>query len=79
MVSFGKTETIKAEESYDLLKSGDEFHVVNAAFGRAPRFLVEQMLVVEGLIENKRASVLRNSGYNTMIVRIRFVPDKKLT
>lgn len=37
------------------------------------------MPAVEGLIENKWASVRRESGCNAAVVRSRFVPDQKLT
>ncbi|XP_040070781.2 uncharacterized protein LOC120843464 [Ixodes scapularis] len=62
------------DETYLTLKNGDKIPVVNAAVGRPPKFLVENMPVVKGRIGERRVTVLRDTGCNTVVVRKNLVP-----
>lgn len=69
----------KENESVVLLKDGTEIPVVNAALGRAPRFLLDSMPVVEGEVDGEAIRVLRDSGCNTVVVRKSLVAPEKFT
>ncbi|XP_040075237.1 uncharacterized protein LOC120847507 [Ixodes scapularis] len=67
------------DDTYVLLKNGDKIPVVNAALGKAPRFLVKNMPVVRGEVGDRAATVLRDSGCNTIVVNRDLVTDDQLT
>ncbi|XP_040068703.1 uncharacterized protein LOC120841790 [Ixodes scapularis] len=61
------------------LKDGTKIPVVNAVMTPRHKFLVEGMPVVEGTIGQKKITVLRDTGSNTVIVRRGLVDDGLLT
>ncbi|XP_042144369.1 uncharacterized protein LOC120836664 [Ixodes scapularis] len=61
------------------LKDGTKIPVVNAVMTPRHKFLVERMPVVEGVIGQKKITVLRDTGSNTVIVRRGLVDDGLLT
>ncbi|XP_040071417.1 uncharacterized protein LOC120843961 [Ixodes scapularis] len=67
------------EETYIVLRNGEQIPIVNAALGKAPRFLVDNMPVVRGEVCGRPVTVLRDSGCNTVVVKRDLVPDDKLT
>lgn len=77
MLSLGHPEVPMEDGPYVFLQNDSKISVVNTALGRPPTFLAKEMPVVEGLVGNKRASVLRDSGCNTIVVR-RVVLDDQL-
>ncbi|XP_042144991.1 uncharacterized protein LOC121835113 [Ixodes scapularis] len=62
------------DNSYITLKNGGRIPVVNAAVGRAPKFLVDNMPVVEGRVGEQKITVLRDTGCNTVVVKKSLVP-----
>lgn len=69
----------KSDDCCVTLSNGDKIPVVNAAMGRAPKFLVENMPVVEGRLGDHKISVLRDTGCNTVVVREELIPQENLT
>ncbi|XP_042149961.1 uncharacterized protein LOC120847418 [Ixodes scapularis] len=67
------------DDSYVTLDNGDKIPVVNAAMGTPPKFLVENMPVVEGRLGEHKITVLRDTGCNTVVVRKELVPRESLT
>ncbi|KAM7310057.1 uncharacterized protein ISCGN_007017 [Ixodes scapularis] len=68
-----------ADDSYVTLNNGDKIPVVNAVMGRAPKFLSENMPVVEGRLCEHKITVLRDTCCNTVVVRKELVPQENLT
>lgn len=79
VLSLGPRKEHNEEGPYVFLENGSRIPVVNTTLGTPRRFLVEKMLVVEGLVENKWASVLRDSGCNPIVVHRGLVPGGNLT
>lgn len=73
------TRCTEADESYVTLQDGAKIPVVNAAVGRAPKFLVENMPVVEGRLGDRKITVLRDTGCNTVVVRKEMIPPESFT
>lgn len=69
----------KSDDCCATLSNGDKIPVVNAAIGRAPKFLVENMPVVEGRLGDHKISVLRDTRRNTVVVRQELIPQENLT
>lgn len=63
----------KGVGAFVVLEKGTEIPVVNAAFRKLPRFFVENIPVVEGLMEGRFIRVLRDSGCNTVLVKSQLV------
>ncbi|XP_040079039.2 uncharacterized protein LOC120850576 [Ixodes scapularis] len=69
-----------ADDSYVTLDNGDKIPVVNAVLGRAPKFLSENMSVVEGRLGEHKITVFKgDTGCNTVVVRKELVPQENLT
>lgn len=54
---------------YMTLENGVKIPMVSAVVGRAPRFLLGSMPVLEGRLGEKKITVLRDAGCNTIGVR----------
>ncbi|XP_042150102.1 uncharacterized protein LOC121838101 [Ixodes scapularis] len=67
------------DEAYVTLQNGAKIPVINAAVGRAPKFLVENMPVVEGRLGDRKITVLRDTGCNTVVVRKEMVQPEEFT
>ncbi|KAG0442833.1 hypothetical protein HPB47_015573 [Ixodes persulcatus] len=76
-----KSESASAciEDGYVELKNGEKVPVVNTVLARRGPEMSEGLPVVTGLVGGERASVLRDTGCNTVIVRRSLVRSENLT
>ncbi|XP_040067218.1 uncharacterized protein LOC120840675 [Ixodes scapularis] len=72
-------EVTEPEDGFVTLKNGDKIPVVNSAVGHPPKFLVENLPVVEGDMGGHKITVLRDTGCNTVVVRQSLVPKEAYT
>lgn len=60
-------------------KNGDKIPIVNGDLGKAPRFIVDNVPVTEGIVEGKKVRLLRDTGCNTLLVKRQLLPKEILT
>lgn len=67
------------ENGYVELKSGEKVPVVNALLANKVKNLCPDLPVVEGRIDGRKVSVLRDTGSNTTVIRKSLVHEAQLT
>ncbi|KAM7281314.1 uncharacterized protein ISCGN_006396, partial [Ixodes scapularis] len=72
-------EVTQPEDGFVTLKNGDKIPVVNSAVGHPPKFLVENLPILEGDMGGHKITVLRDTGCNTVLVRQSLVPKEAYT
>ncbi|XP_037505443.1 uncharacterized protein LOC119381749 [Rhipicephalus sanguineus] len=78
-----KREALTPEQQgrgYVVLQDGETIPIVNATLSRRYETVgVTDMPIVKGFLENRPVHVLRDTGYNTVVVRQSLVPKEKFT
>lgn len=67
------------DDTFATLKNGDKIPVVNTALGNPPRFLVEDLPVIEGRVKETKVRVLRDTCRNAVVVKSELVSTEKRT